>query len=191
MVELTDLWLPILVASVCVFITSAVMWMALPHHKADIRALPPESPLPGAIASSGLSSGFYMFPHSEDCKNMKSPESQEKWKAGPWGTINILPSAPGFGMNLLKTFLAFLVISVLVAYVAGAGLGAGAEFVSVFRLVGIAALLGHCMGGLAHSFFMGKPARFIVTDFIDGVVYALVTGAVFAFMWPGAPVMVG
>ncbi len=191
MVELTDLWLPILIASVSVFIVSAVLWMALPHHKADIRAVPPASPLPGAIASSGLAPGFYMFPHSEDCKNMKSPEFREKWEAGPWGTINILPHAPRFGMNLLKTFLAFLVISALVGYLTGLALAPGEDFASVFHVAAITAVLGHCMGGLAHAFFMGKPTRFIVTDFIDGVVYALVTAAVFALMWPGAPVLVG
>ena len=39
-VTLIDLWLPILVAAVIVWFASALIWMAMPHHKKDIKKLP-------------------------------------------------------------------------------------------------------------------------------------------------------
>ncbi|MEX0875855.1 MAG: hypothetical protein WD114_00200 [Phycisphaerales bacterium] len=184
MVELTDLWLPILIASFAVFVASSLMWMVLPHHKADVQVLPDEKALTGALGPLGIPPGFYMFPNCQSHGDTKSEEFQGRWKAGPWGTINIYPGQPKFGMNLLKTLIVFLVISGLVAYLSGRALPAGTEAAGVFQFALIAAILGHCTGGLVGSFFMGKPTRFVMTDFIDGVVYALITAAVFAWMWP-------
>jgi len=87
-------------------------------------------------------------------------------------------------MNLVKTFLSYLVISAIVGYLAGIGLMPGAEYMDVFRVVGTAAFLAYCMGSLANDFFMGKPTRFIITCLIDGVVFAMVTAGVFAWLWP-------
>lgn len=35
MIHITDLWLPILLSAIAVWIFGAVAWMALPHHKGD------------------------------------------------------------------------------------------------------------------------------------------------------------
>ena len=45
MVTLSMLWLPILVATVLVYIASSVIWMALPYHRSDTRRLPDEGPV--------------------------------------------------------------------------------------------------------------------------------------------------
>lgn len=187
MVQVTDLWLAILIASACVFIASAIIWMVLPYHKTDIKMLPDEAAFKAAIIPLDLPPGLYMYPNCQDSSEMKSDEFKARWKAGPWGTINVLSAQPNFPINLLKTFIAFLVITVLVAYLTGVGLGPGAELLTVFRVAGTAALLGHCTGGLAGSFFLGKPTRFVVTDLIDGVIFAIITAGILALMWPGSP----
>ncbi len=184
MVELAQLWLPVLVSAVAVFFASAVIWMALPYHKADIRPLPDEKAFDDAIAGLDIKPGLYMFPNCQDTKDMKSDAFKERFRSGPWGTITIMGKAPNFGMNLLRTFIVYLVVSVFVAYLTGLALPAGAEYMRVFRIAGAAAVLGHCMGSLANDFFLGKPARFIVTSFIDGVIFALIVAGVFAAMWP-------
>jgi hypothetical protein len=183
MVGLAELWLPVLVSSVLVFLASSIIWMVLPHHKADIKVLPNEEDFDAAIKPMDIQPGLYMYPGCHG-KDIKSDAFQTRWKAGPWGTINVLGSAPNFGMNLLKTFIAYLVISAMAGYLAGIGTMPGAEYMDVFRVVGTAAILGYCMGSLSGDFFMGKPTRFIITCFIDGVIFALITAGVFASMWP-------
>lgn len=184
MVELAQLWLPVLVSAVAVFFASAVIWMALPYHKADIRFLPNERDFDNAIEPLNIKPGLYMFPNCEHAKDMKNQAFQERFKSGPWGTITIWAKAPNFGMNLLKTFMVYLIISVFVAYITGLALGPGTDYMRVFRVAGAGAVLGHCFGSLANDFFLGKPTRFIITSFIDGVIFALIVAGVFAAMWP-------
>jgi hypothetical protein len=188
MVNLTELWMPILIATVIVFFASSIMWMLLPHHHKDIQFLEDkESGYVEAVKSLDIKPGLYMYPgcdHSKSKSDEKKNEIKERWDAGPWGVLTVYPGKPNFGMNLIKTFIAFLAITVFVGYITGIGIAPGSDYLHVFRVAGATAVLGHCMGGLCGSFFMGKPTRFIITDFIDGVVYALITAGIFASMWP-------
>jgi len=184
MVNLPELWLVILIATVVVFFASAIMWMFMPHHHKDIQFLEDkESGYIEAVQSLDIKPGLYMYPGC-DHKDSKNPEVMERWNAGPWGVLTIYEGKPNFAMNLIKTFAAFLVITIFVAYITGISVGPGAQYLHVFRVAGATAVLGHCMGGLCGSFFQGKPTRFIITDFIDGVVYALLTAGIFAWLWP-------
>ena len=183
MVGIAELWLPILISGIAVFVVSSIMWMVLPHHKADIQFLENEEDFDKALNGLDIKPGYYMFPGCGG-KDMKSEEFKTRWKSGPWGSITIRGNAPNFGGNLLKCFIMYLIISAMAGYLAGIGTMPGAEYMDVFRAVGTAAILGYCMGGIANDFFLGKPTRFIITCFIDGVIYALVTAGVFAAMWP-------
>ncbi len=185
-VSITQLWLPILIATVCVFFASSIIWMLLPYHKPDIKAIPNEAEFDEAINKLGIAPGFYMYANCQNAKDMKSEAFKARWESGPWGTINVMGHQPNFAMNLLKTFIAYGLITVMVAYISGMALGPGADYMNVFRVVATAGILGHCMGALAGSFFLGTPTRFIVTSFIDGVIFALITAGVFASMWPAA-----
>lgn len=184
MVGLAELWLPILISGVVVFIASSVMWMVLPHHKADIKVLPDEKKFTEALGSHDIPPGLYMWPNCNTPKEMSSEDYKNRFKNGPWGTITVQGQAPNFPMNLMKCFVMYMVITAMVAYLAGIGLAPGAEYMEVFRVIGTAAILGHCMGGLVNDTFLGKPTRFIITGLFDGVVYALITAGIFAAMWP-------
>ncbi|MBO6512724.1 MAG: hypothetical protein JJ974_02015 [Phycisphaerales bacterium] len=185
MVGLADLWIPILVSSVAVFMVSAFIWMALPIHTPDIKSLDDEESFDQAIRPLNIKPGLYMFPGCHG-KDLKSDEFKARWKAGPWGLITIQSGPANFGANLFKCFVSYLIISAICAYLAGIGLAPGADYMDVFRVVGTAGILGYCMGGLANDFFLAKPNRFIVTSLIDGVVFALVTAGIFAWLWPDA-----
>jgi hypothetical protein len=43
MLPLSSLWLPIVVATALVFIASAIVWMAGPHHRNEMQQLPAEA----------------------------------------------------------------------------------------------------------------------------------------------------
>jgi len=179
-----SLWLPAIVSAIAVFAASSVVWMALPHHKADIRFLPDQDAFDRAIEPLDIEPGLYMFPWCSG-EEMKTDTFKARFERGPWGIITIMRAKPNFGLNMIKTFLSYLLIALLIAYLAGTTIEPGAAFGRVFGVCGVAGLLGFCTGGMASDFFLGKPTRFVVTGFIDGVFFAAITAAIFAAMWPG------
>lgn len=185
MVSIVELWLPILLGAVLVFIASAVIWMATPLHKEDIKPAP--EALEGPVGQLGLAPGTYMFPMPEGGnKDFKDPAFVARFDKGPWGVLTVWKGKPNFGLNLLRTFIVYLVIMIFVAYVAGRASTPGAPYMDVFQVAGAAAVLGFTFGGLPNDIFFGKPARFVVTGLIEAAIFATLTAGVFAGFWPGA-----
>lgn len=181
-----QLWLPILVSSVVVFIASSMAWMVLPHHKKDIKVLPDEKAWTEHLAETNLAPGLYMWPGAATSEVMNSEEFKARYASGPWGSITIGPAQPNFGVNLLFVFLVYATISALVAFVTGKTHAAGAGFATVLPVATAAAILGYCVGALPGAIFFAKPARFVITDFADALVYAVLTGIIFSALWPAA-----
>ena len=185
MVSLTQLWLPILLAAVFVFIASSILHMVIPIHKGDFRKMPGEDKVLAEMRTAGLQPGTYMFPGSESMKDCGSPEFIEKCKRGPVGFVTVTPSgAPGMGKNLLQWFLYSILIGVFVAYAVSLGLNRGAAYLSVFRLAGTVAILGYAMGALPDSIWKGQKWSITGKFVFDGVLYGLVTGGTFGWLWP-------
>jgi len=185
MVPLVDLWLPILVSAVAVFIVSSVVHMALPIHKSDMKKLPGEDTLLAAMRAQKLAPGSYMFPCAGSMKEMGTPEMLAKMAQGPIGNMNVLASM-SIGRSLAQWFVLSLFISASAAYLAGMVLPAGANLQLVFRITSTAALLGYGLSHLQDSIWKGVGWGISLKFTFDGVLYALATGAVFAWMWPGA-----
>ncbi len=179
---LMDLWLPIVITTVVVFIASSIAWMAMPHHKADMKVLPDESAVGGVV--KGLAAGSYYFPNCHNKDDMKSDDFKQRWQAGPWGMLTIPNKAPSFPISLGTIFVEFLVITVVIAYISGLALGPGAEYMTVFRVVSAAGVLGYMLGGIGGSIFMMKTWRAVIMFMLDGLVFALLTAGIFAAMWP-------
>ena len=64
MVSILDLWLPILVAAVLVFIASSIIHMLLKYHQTDFSALPDEEGVMNALRPFGIAPGEYVMPHA-------------------------------------------------------------------------------------------------------------------------------
>lgn len=187
MVALLDLWLPILLAAVLVFVVSSILHMVIPLHRSDYRKLPGEADILAAIREQGVSPGLYSFPFPASMKDMASPEHLEKMKQGPVGLLTIMPSGPpAMGKSLVQWFLFSILIGVFVGYVGSLSLAPGAEYMEVFRLTGTVAILGYAVNSIPESIWKGlswvTTAKFI----FDGVVYGLVTAGAFAWLWPSA-----
>lgn len=188
-VDLMSLWLPIVVSAVAVFIASSIVWMVLPHHKSDYGALPDENAIMAAFRAQNVRPGMYCIPSmigADGKPNCKDPAFQEKLKAGPWATFNVMASWPNMGRSLGLWFVYLLVIGAVVAFVAGSTLAPGAPFRAVFQLVTAAAFLPFACMAVPQHIWKGLPASIVVKEFFDGVAYALITGAVFAWLWPDA-----
>ncbi len=175
--------MPILVAAVFVFIASSVVWMVLPHHKSDFAKTPDEDALRTAL--SGIAPGAYVVPHVENPAQMKEPENVAKYVDGPVGFINIVPSgSPTMGKQLTLTFVYYIVVGIFVSYLAGLSLSAGADYMVVFRFTSATAFVAYALSTPAAAIWFGMPWSQVAKNTVDALLYALLTGGVFGWLWP-------
>jgi hypothetical protein len=187
MIPLTALWIPTLVSSVIVFFASFIMHMVLTYHRSDYRGLPDEERLTDAMRNVGLTPGpAYYFPYFS-FKDMKSQAAIEKMTRGPVGILTVRPSGPpAMGKNLVQWFLYCVVICVFAAYLSGRLLAPGTVFLQVFRVVGTVAFLGYGGAHAQESIWSGRSWVVTLKHLFDSLVYALLTAAVFGWLWPKA-----
>jgi hypothetical protein len=185
MVPITALWLPILLSAVIVFVASSILHMVLPYHKSDYRKLPDEDRVVDALRAAGVTPGpSYTFPHCTH-KDMKSPEIIEKFKRGPVGLINVMPSGPpAMGKHLGLWFVYCLVIGVFVAYLTGRTRMPGTQYLEVFRVAGTTAFMAYGIGQIQDSIWKAQAWSVTAKAVFDGLIYALLTAGTFGWLWP-------
>ena len=185
MVGIVALWIPILLSAVIVFFASAIVHMVLRYHWSDYARMPGEDLVRDAIRKGSVSPGEYNFPHASSPAEMRAPDIVERFKQGPVGLVTILPSGePAMGKSLVQWFFYSLVVGVLAAYVAGRTLGAGAEYLQVFRITGTVAFVAYAGSQPIESIWKGRKWSTTGKNIFDGLVYAAVTATVFALLWP-------
>ncbi len=185
MTVLHALWLPILLASVFVFVASAIIHMLLEWwHQSDYGKLPDEARVMDALRPFGLPPGDYMVPNCTSGAEMRTPEFQEKMKKGPVMMVTVLPNGM---MNVAKSlvlwFLYLLVISFFAAYVSCHAVSAGAPPRHVFRLASVTSFLGYTAALWQMSIWYRRSWVTTIKSTIDGVLYAAITAATFAWLW--------
>ena len=187
MVELTALWLPILLSGVVVFFASFIMWMVMPHHRSDWAKLPSEDAALDALRKSGVDAGQYSFPHCSDKQQMKDPAWVKRWEDGPSGFLVVRKSGPmNMGKSMGISFLHNLFVALLIAYLASVMLPAGADYMIVFRVVSTAAFLAFSGAVALNSIWFEQSWSSSIKHMVDGLVYALLVAGIFAWLWPAA-----
>jgi hypothetical protein len=181
-VDLAELWLPILISGIVLFIASWAAWMLLPHHRSDYAPLPDEQRLAETLRGMNIQPGQYMFPYCQHGEQ-NSEEFKRKMEQGPSGTMIVRPNSFSMGANLVCTFLLFLVLSFCIAYLATIALPKGESFMNVLRFVGTAGILTYAAGENLNAIWFKRKVR---TNVLDGIAYGLLTGVIFGLMWPGA-----
>src|SRR5687767_1930042 len=189
MVTLPELWLPIVLSAVAVFIASALAWMLMPHHKGDFKKLPNEDAVMAAVRQLNVSPGLYFFPNMAECNKAKmDPQAKLKFEQGPHGMLQVWP--PGafgkMGRNMALSFVFYLIVSFFVAYLASRSLAPNASFGYIFQITGTAAIMAYCFARIPNDIWFGTPPRNIVNNLIDGIAFGLITAAIFAWLWPAA-----
>jgi hypothetical protein len=179
---LVSLVLPIILSAVALFFASFLSWMVLQLHKKDWIKIEKEDEFIDSVRANGVTRGSFMFPCCNSQEEMKSEEFQKKWESGPCGVITVFPK-PNMGRNLGLTFLYFLGVSFCLAYLATFGVKDDATFMDVFRFVGTAGLLTYLAAIVQHAIWFHSR---IVGHVIESIAYALITGAIFAALWPAA-----
>lgn len=185
MTGLLSLWLPILLSSVIVFLASSLIHMVLPWHKSDYPKMPNEDQVMNALRPLAIPPGDYFIPRPASTQDMRSPEFQEKVKQGPVVVMTVLPSGQmSMGRNLSLWFLYSVLVGVLSAYVAGRALLPGADYLHVFRFVGVTAFTGYAVALWQMSIWYRRSWGITIKATVDGVIYALLTAGTFGWLWP-------
>lgn len=182
---LIDLWLPILLSTVGVFVVSSLIWAVIGWHNSDWKKLPNEEGVRDAL--KGVPHGQYSLPHAASNKAKQDPEWLARVKEGPTAMVTVWDGDPTkMGKQLVQWFIYILVISVLLGFVSSKILHQGESFGMVFHSVLITGTMtyagAHAMGAIWFAHSWGRTLK----DIIDGVIYALVTAAIFGWLWPGA-----
>jgi hypothetical protein len=183
-VSLVSLWLPILLSAVIVFFAAFIAWTVLPHHRSDWVRIPDEESLLHAIRSLGLQRGQYVFPHAMTPEGAKVPDAKEKLEEGPVGLL-VIHEAPNMGKSLAFYFLFCLAVSFMVGYIGFATIAAGTEYRHVFRVLGTTAFLAYSVAEIPRAIWFGHTWSSTWKSVIDGLVFGLLTGGVFGWLWPG------
>lgn len=185
MVHLTALWLPILLSAVVVFLASSVLHMVLKHHFKDYQKLPEEEALGAALREKGVKPGNYAFPCPANPKEWQSKEFAKKLEVGPVGFMNVKRSGPpAMGKHLGQWFAFCIVVGIFCAYIASITLGPGADYMTVFRITSCVAFLAFSISGVSESIWKAQSWGTTTRFAIDGLIYSLLTGGVFGWLWP-------
>jgi hypothetical protein len=179
------LWLPIVLSAVFVFLASAVIHMALPWRKNDFRRLQDQDRFMEALRPLAVPPGDYMVPRADSMKDMRTPEFQDKLNKGPVMVVTVLPNGPvSMGRSLGLWFVYCLIVSFFAAYIAGRALGPGSPGLAVFRFSGATAFIAYSVALWHHSIWYSRSWLTTFKDTVDGLVYAIITAASFAWLWP-------
>lgn len=178
---LSELWQPIVLSAILVFVASSLIHMFLPIHRGEWHKLPNEEEVRNVL--KGTPPGQYMIPFGT-MEEMKDPAFLEKMKEGPNGTIVLWAGPLQMGKKLLQTFLFYLVVGVFVAYIGWFSLPEGPEYLKVFQICGAAAFMGHGLGWIPQMIWFGGSSRSFWTFLFDAVVYTGLTAGTFGWLWP-------
>ncbi len=185
MTALHLLWLPILLSAVAVFIASSVLHMASRWHGSDYRRLPDEGKVLDALRPFAVPPGDYLAPRPANMADMRSPEFTEKMKKGPVLVFTVLPNGTGsMGRNLAMWFAYSVVIGVFAAYLTGRALPPGAHYLAVFRFASVTAFLAYSAAVWPFSIWYRRSWATTIKATIDGLIYGLLTGGFFGWLWP-------
>ena len=185
MTSLFALWLPILLSAVIVFVASSIIHMVLPWHKSDYPKMPNEDQVRDALRPLAIPPGDYFVPRADDMKDMKTPEFCEKLNQGPVMMLTMMPNGPfSMGRNLGLWFLYCIATGLFAALAAAGALPVGAPYARVFHLVALCTFMGYTLGLWQMSIWYRRAWNITVKSTIDGLIYALLTAATFAWLWP-------
>jgi hypothetical protein len=187
MVTMGSLWLAVLLSAAGVWVASAIVWMLLPHHRSDYRGLPDEEGARTALGPQQLTPGQYNIPNVAKRSEIKNPDVVRKFDDGPVAFLTVLPNGlPSLGRSLVLTFIYYLVVGILVAYLASRTVAAGAEYLTVFRVTGTVAWIAYGVAVTQDAIWFGRPWSAVVKQLFDALIYGLVTAGFFSWLWPQA-----
>jgi hypothetical protein len=184
-ISLAQLWLPVVLAAVLIFVASSLIHMVFKWHNREYRPLSNEEAVRAAIRAGAPAPGQYALPHVVDMKDMKLPQVQQKFSEGPVAFLTVRPSgAIKMGKPLVLWFVYTLVVTLIAAYVAAKSLPAQASAAQILRVTSLIPFLAYVGGSIQHGIWMGKPWSSVAKEVLDGAIYAAITSLTLLSLWP-------
>ena len=185
MVSLTSLALPILLSAVVVFIASSVIHMVLSYHQSDLKQLPAEADVADALRKFNIPPGDYVLPRPSSMADMRSPEFLERWKKSPKMVATFWSAeSMSMGPQLAQWFLFCVIVSLFSGYIGSRALSAGAAYLRVSQIVSTTAFIGYTLGNWPNVIWYRRSVSTAIKGTIDGLIFGLLTGGVFGWLWP-------
>jgi len=184
MITIAMLWEPILISTVLVFVASAILQMFVGHHWNDMRAVPQQQSLIDALRGLALPVGDYMVPRPASRAAARDPAFMEQLNKGPVARLQVLPGGMNMGRSLAQWFVYVLVVSWVCAAAAVHELPPGTQYLRVFHLVAVVGFAAYALALPQASIWYGRSWRMTVMTMIDGLIYGLLTGGTFGWLWP-------
>jgi hypothetical protein len=182
------LWMPIVVATVVMFITSAVIWMVLPHHKHEFDPIPDEDGLMGLLRKGNVAAGRYLFPFmsSELRKDKTKMEAHmKKWAEGPAGVVFVVPKGSmSMGKMMGQSIVFYLIVNVFLAYVGSHTFVGHPTYLQVYRVIGTVAFMSYFFATVPECIWFGRPWKTQWIQIVDALLYAGMTAGTFGWLWP-------
>lgn len=181
---MVELWIPILVSGLAVFVLSALVWTVFPHHRKEFAPLSNEAAVMDALRAGNPAPGRYVAPHMADHKASGTPEGKARLERGPVAFITIAPNGlPSMGPMMAKSLLYNIVVAIFVAYIASHSIDAGAAYLHVFRITGCIAFAAYALGTVPESIWFARPWSSWLLGAFDSLLYALVLAGIFGWLW--------
>lgn len=185
MVPIPSLWLPVLLSAVVVFLASWIVHAVLPHHRSDFKRVPDEEQFLEAMRKLGIGPGDYLAPRPASMQDMKNPAFIERRKRGPVVIMTVIAgAAPSMGKELGLWFLFTILVGIFAAYITGHAVEAGAPYLRVMRFAGATAFFCYSIAQFSDSIWYKRSWATTFKNTIDGLLYGLLTGGVFGWLWP-------
>ena len=88
------------------------------------------------------------------------------------------------GSALIQWFLFCVVVGIFAGYVAGIKVAPGADYMEVFRFTSVVAFCSYTLAEWSHTIWYKHGMGATIKSTIDGLIYSLVTGGTFGWLWP-------
>jgi hypothetical protein len=184
---LLQLWLPILVSAIGVFLASSLIHMVFKWHNSEYKALPNEDAVRSVLNAAKLEAGLYSTPHCTDMKEIETEAMQQKFREGPVALITLrAPGAPAMGRYLVQWFLLNLVVAALGGMLALQTMGIHAHPHYAGHFIGLFSLFVYGCGSVQESIWMGRPWSATVKNLLDALIYGTVSAIAFWQLWPSS-----
>ena len=182
---IVQLWMPILVSAVLVFVASSLIHMVFKWHNADYKKLANEDDARIAIGASAPAPGQYILPHCADMKEMQGEAMKKKYVDGPIAFITLRKNGPpSMGMPLSLWFVYSIAIATLAGALAMQAYTRTSDAQAAGHLVGMVSLMAYAGGSVQMGIWMGKPWGSVAKDVLDAVIYGTISALTFMWLWP-------
>lgn len=185
MSAIAQLWMPILVTAVLIFIASSLIHMVLKWHNADYRQLSNEDDVRAAVRAASPAPGQYVLPYCVDMKEMSGETMMKKFAEGPVAFLTVRKNGPPEMGSTFVMWFAFTVgVAAFAGWLAMSAYAGKANASAAGQLVGFVSFIAYGGGSMPLGIWMGKPWSSVAKDLLDALIYGVISGLVFTWLWP-------